>query len=43
MGCDTLTNVVGILRYACDVRGDQSACNQLSRVEAIARSKGCAI
>lgn len=43
MGCDTLNNVVGLLRYACDVRGSQQACNELRSVEAIARSKGCTI
>lgn len=43
MGCDTLSNVIGLLRYACDVKGDRNACDQLSRVQAIAKSKGCSI
>jgi len=43
MGCGDLANVIGLLNYACNVRGDKTACKQLDYVRAIATSKGCTI
>jgi hypothetical protein len=43
MGCGDLANVIGLLNYACNVRGDKTACRQLDYVRGIAQSKGCTI
>jgi len=43
MGCGDLANVIGLLSYACNVRGDKIACKQLDYVRGIAQSKGCTI
>jgi len=41
--CEQLSNLAGLLRYSCEIKGNQRACDDLRRIEAIAKNKGCAI
>ena len=43
MGCTELTSVYNLLKYACDVRGNEAACREVDRVRTLLTSKGCSV